>query len=217
MKVDTQIDVRVERYLAEHATRKLHIGCGDNLLGGWLNSDFPARSNAVLSLDATETFPFQEGTFDYVFSEHMIEHVPHAKGAAMLAECHRVLKGNGKIRISTPDLRFLVELYICGDRRSELQERYIKWATDSFVRGAPYYDPVFVINNFVRDWGHLFIYDEKTLRASLERAGFTGIVRRDLNQSPEAALRGLEFERRLPEGFLQLETVTLEATKIIAG
>jgi predicted SAM-dependent methyltransferase len=167
----------------------------------------------VLELDATQNFPFKDGIFSCVFSEHMIEHVPYAGGAAMLKECQRVLAPGGTIRISTPDLRFLIDLYLAGDRRSALQNDYIKWATDTFVRNAPGYDPVFVINNFVRDWGHLFIYDEKILRFSLEQAGFTNVTRQELNASPLEALRNLEFEPRLPSGFLRLETMTLEATK----
>jgi len=205
--------MNLDSYLSSNAVPRLHIGCGANLLPGWLNSDFPARSPEVLELDATATFPFQTGTFSYVFSEHMIEHVPYAGGAAMLKESHRVLKPGGKIRISTPDLKFLMDLYLAGDRRTALQNSYIKWATDTFVRNAPGYDPVFVINNFVRDWGHLFIYDEKILRFSLEQAGFTHITRPELNASPDEPLRNLEFEPRLPPGFLRLETMTLEAIK----
>ena len=72
---------------------------------------------------------------------------------------------------------------------------------------------MFVINNFVRDWGHLFIYDEKILRFSLEQAGFSNVIRCELNTSADEGLRDLEFEPRLPPGFLRLETMTLEATR----
>ena len=92
---------------------------------------------------------------------------------------------------------------------------YIKWATDSCIKSAPYYDDTFAINNFVRDWGHLFIYDEKTLRSSLEKAGFTKIFRCDLNESKDETLRNLEHEERMPKGFLKLESVTLEGTKVL--
>jgi len=200
----------IESYFAKREITRLHIGCGGSLLEGWLNSDIAPYSGKVLQLDATRMFPFANGTFDYIFSEHMIEHISYVSGCAMLAECHRVLKKNGKIRISTPDLRFLIDLY--GDSKSPLQKEYIKWATDSFI-GAPYCDDTFVINNFVRDWGHLFIYDEKTLRSSLERAGFTTVVRCELNESQDDMLKNLEHEDRMPKGFLRLESMTLEATK----
>lgn len=204
--------VIIESYFAKHEIRKLHIGCGENTHSGWLNSDFFPYSDNILHLDATDTFPFENDMFEYVFSEHMIEHVSYSNGLVMLSECHRILKNNGKIRISTPDLQFLIDLY--RDSKSELQMEYIKWATDNFIKNAPYYDDTFVINNFVRDWGHLFIYDEKTLRSSLEKAGFTKIIRYDLNESRDEALRNLENEKRMPKGFLGLESFTLEGTKL---
>jgi hypothetical protein len=69
----------------------------------------------------------------------------------MLSECHRVLKNNGKIRISTPDLQFLIDLY--RDNKSELQRQYIKWATDERIKGAPCYDETFVINSLSETGG----------------------------------------------------------------
>ena len=65
----------------------------------------------------------------------------------------------------------------------------------------------------MRSWGHRFLYDEPVLRRALEDAGFVGVTRHDLDESGEPALRGLANEKRLPEGFLRLETITLEATK----
>jgi predicted SAM-dependent methyltransferase len=201
----------IRGYFEQHTTRKLHIGCGYHTLDTWLNSDYFPESAAVIHLDATKPFPFDDGVFDYVFSQHMIEHIPFPAGMQMLAECHRVLKENGRIRLSTPDLSFVVDLH--RHDKTDLQQQYIKWATDTFIKGAPYYGDAFVINNFVRDWDHAFIYDENTLRYALEQAGFTKITRCSLNESEHAALRALENESRMPEGFLRLETITMEGVK----
>jgi predicted SAM-dependent methyltransferase len=201
----------IGRYLSTRVIRKLHIGCGDHLLEGWLNADLFPRSADVLHLDSTEPFPFDDEQLDYIFSEHMIEHISYAQGLQMLSECHRVLKKNGRIRISTPSLAFLIDLYRANE--SGLQAEYIRWATGQFVKSAPCSHATFVINNFVRDWGHQFIYDEEILSASLRTAGFSEITRHELNQSEHEALRNLENEERMPQGFLRLETMTLEATK----
>ena len=206
------LDARLRSvYLTQPGERKLHLGCGTNLLTGWLNTDLdPHRSaRTTMHLDATRRFPFKDGTFDYVFSEHMIEHISYADGVRMLSECYRVLRSGGTVRISTPDLRFLIAL--AGEHLTTVQESYIKWATDAFV--LPYADAVVVINNFVRDWGHTFIYDVPTLRTALAHAGFTDITQYELNRSDAVALRGLENEARMPAGFLRLETMTLEGTK----
>jgi len=205
----------IQGYLDSHDVRKLHLGCGRNILPGWLNSDYFPRSAAVLHLDARGRFPFAAGQFDYVYSEHMIEHIAYPEGAAMVQESFRVLKPGGKLRISTPDLAFLLDLR--RSDRSQLQNDYIQWATEKFVKGAPYADDTFVINNFVRRWGHLFIYDEKTLRAAFVSAGFAAVVRCNLNESDDSALRNLENEKRMPKGFLRLETMTIEGTKPMNG
>jgi predicted SAM-dependent methyltransferase len=200
-------------YLNEKNERKrLHIGCGGNVLPGWLNSDYYPRSPSILYIDATEQFPFGDGIFDYIFSEHMIEHVPLTDGFSMLRECHRVLRKGGRIRISTPDLRFVVSLYT--DEPSELQKQYINWSTKEFANWAPYPDARYVVNNFVRDWGHQFIYDEETLRFAMQKAGFADVIRCKLQSSECEYLRKLENETRMPKGFLALETLTLEATKL---
>jgi predicted SAM-dependent methyltransferase len=201
----------IRRYSITHGVMKLHIGCGQNILAGWLNSDYCPRSAHILHLDARRTFPFANNHFDYVFSEHVIEHLHYSDGLKMLRECRRILKETGRIRISTPDLSFLINLN--SEDKSTLQKQYIKWATENFLHDAPCYEGAFVINNFFRDWGHLFIYDERTLCDSLKTAGFNRIVKCGLNESEDAALRNLENENRMPEGFLRLETITLEGTK----
>jgi hypothetical protein len=82
-----------------------------------------------------------------------------------------------------------------------------------FVPYAPYVADTFVINNFVRAWGHTFIYDEKVLRFSLEQAGFSQVDLCRLNESEDRVLQDLENEERMPVGFLRLESLTLEAKK----
>ena len=199
-------------YCRKQTVKKLHIGCGDNILKDWLNSDLFPSSRDILLLDATKPLPFGSNIFDYVFSEHLIEHISYSQGLQMLKECYRILKRNGKIRISTPNLSFLLDLY--KDNTSEFQKRYIKCATDTFIGNVPCSHATFVINNFMRAWGHTFIYDEKLLCTSLEQVGFTMIVKCDLKDSKDEILRNLENERRMPLDFLKLETMTLEGTKI---
>ena len=198
-------------YLTESDAPKLNIGCGYHLLNGWLNTDYSPQLPMVMYLDAKQRFPFNEETYNYIFSEHVIEHISYQDGLKMLRECFRVLKQSGKIRISTPDLAFLVDL--TRPDKSDLQRAYIKWSADTFIPGAPDDNEVFVINNFVRDWGHAFIYDENTLRGAMAIAGFRMITKCDQHESEDAALRNLENEEHLPPGFLRLESFTLEGTK----
>jgi predicted SAM-dependent methyltransferase len=201
----------IHHYLSEAIPKKLHIGCGSHLLPGWLNSDYFPQHSEVIQVDATGRYPFDDDTFDYIFNEHIIEHLSFDKGQQMLREHWRVLKNNGKIRISTPDLKFLVTVFSAPD--TELHLAYMKWATRNFIRDAPCVHSTFVINNFMRAWGHQFIYDEAVLRLALERAEFSVIMRCTLSLSDDPELRDLENKGRMPDGFLKLESLVLEGTK----
>ena len=190
--------------------RGLNLGCGPNLLGeGWLNADLHPIDARVLRLDATETFPFSAGEFDRVFTEHMIEHVSYEDGRFMLSECFRVLRPGGRIRVSTPGLEFLFGLLY---RPDELTERYVEWACGAFSPGQPVRAET-VINNFVRAWGHRYIYSRDALMESMHAAAFRKPYTCSIGESDDPAFVGLENAGRMPESFLQLETMTIEAEK----
>ncbi len=183
----------IRSYLASHPMRKLQIGSGATILDGWLCTDFEPVHGRMVYMDATRRFPFAADTFDYVFSEHMIEHVAYRSGLAMLHECHRVLKPGGVIRIATPDLAVLLGLYI---REPDVRQRlYVAWISERYlengVRG-----PVHVINNAFRSWGHQFLYDGDILQSAMREAGFQNVRRYDHSQSDDPNLRGLESHGR---------------------
>jgi len=201
----------VKKYLESNQIRKLQIGSGRNVLKGWLNTDLNPTKEIVL-LDATKKLPFDDCTFDYVFMEHFIEHLEYQDGIGVVRECYRVLKPGGKLRISTPDLRFLIGLYT--ENKSELQERYVVWAVDSFLPDIGIYQDIFVINNFFRAWGHKLIYDYKTLKSVLEKCGFIDITHYDLGESDDRNLQNVEFHgHHITDEFNKLESMVFEATK----
>ncbi|MCB1211796.1 MAG: methyltransferase domain-containing protein, partial [Verrucomicrobiales bacterium] len=171
---------------------------------------FPGAADVML-VDVRLPLVFADGSFDRIFTEHMIEHLSWEQGAAMLKECFRIAKPGGVVRVATPNIHFLINLVAKpGD---DLHQAYMKWSVDRHIPWAPGLDAVVVMNNFVRDWGHRFVYDEATLGEQLKLAGFSGVVRCTLNASDHDDLRDLENESRMPPGFLMLETLVMEATK----
>ena len=198
------------RYLAAAPSPRLHLGCGQHMLPGWLNADLYPLDGGVLHVDAARRFPFRPATFDRIYSEHLIEHLTYTQGRMMLEECFRVLKPGGRIRISTPDLRFLTDLLL--HERTDLQERYVAWMSRlAESDAAP--NGVVVLNHFVRSWGHRFIYDGAMLSEALSLAGFSEIVRCEVGRSADTVFQGLENEARMPEGFLRLESMVFEAQR----
>ena len=201
----------IKRYMDNTAIPRLHIGCGKRQLPGWLNSDYFPTDPKIAHLDATRKYPFSDESLHYIYTEHMIEHVPYEKGVAMLRECYRTLIPGGRLRLATPDLQFLHDLY--SAEKTDLQKNYIKWATDNHIEGHNGYKDTFVINNYVRDWGHLFIYDLSVLKTTLEEIGFKDIAKQKINRSVDPTLENLENESRMPSGFLNLESLIVEAIK----
>jgi predicted SAM-dependent methyltransferase len=204
---------QIDAYLGSHSDRKLQLGTGDNHLDGWLNTDihdFAGRGDVVY-LDLRRAFPFPDDSFDLVFSEHVIEHVDYADGLHSLRESYRVLRPGGRIRIATPSLERVLGLYEAN--LSDVQRRYLRWARESFVSDADVDLPGFVVNNFVRAWGHQFVYDAQTLRYALERAEFVDVEEHAVGESGDERLRGIEHHMAEAAEFNEYETIVLEARK----
>jgi predicted SAM-dependent methyltransferase len=180
----------IKKYLKFNEIKKLQLGAGPTTLPGWLSTDIAPASDRVVYLDATEAFPFVDNTFDYIFGEHMIEHIPWHEGLFMLKECRRVLKPRGTIRLATPDLEVLIGLYT--QNGNALNERYIEWITDKYLNDVNVYKASFVINNGFRNWGHQFLYDGDLLAMTMQEAGFTNVRRCSPGESDDENLRGID-------------------------
>jgi SAM-dependent methyltransferase len=92
--------------------RMLNLGCGHRRHPEWVNADIAPRFPDVVPCDVSRGLPFPDNCFDVVYHSHMIEHIRRGDVAAFLGECRRVLRPGGIMRIATPDLERLCELYL---------------------------------------------------------------------------------------------------------
>ncbi|MDF3056762.1 MAG: hypothetical protein K0R17_977 [Rariglobus sp.] len=200
----------IARYLAGSTRPSIHIGCGLNQLEGWLNSDLSPELSSILPLDVTRRFPFPNASFEYIFSEHMIEHVSFVDARRMLAECRRILRPGGIIRIATPDLAKVVGLYVTPAPADVIS--YLAWSRPRHAIPGPGADRCHVINSLFYGHGHRFIYDEETLAAVLREAGFHSVERRQPGESSRPAMCKLEHHGRvIGDANNRMETLVLEA------
>jgi len=195
---------------SHHTPQCLHIGAEIFAIPGWFNTDLDPRGEGIYFLDATLPFPFPSASFDFVFSEHMIEHIPFGDGLKMLAECRRVLKPGGVIRTATPNLLNILALIENFDGN----EAYLTWAVEQFnLPKAPFPKAPSVINHFFRAWGHQFIYNPEMLQTAMEQAGFGEIVQCEIRVSRHSPLQGLERHgKRWSPWVNEFETMIFEGT-----
>ena len=203
---------QIKAYMDTHEVVKLQIGCGPNQIPGWLNTDvnIVCCKRGAMYLDAGERFPFPDDSIDYIYSEHLFEHLDYAQAVNMLEECHRVLKPSGSIRIATPDFRFLVNLYLHPE--DPLHQRYIQWSGPGQGDWPPVPETALhIVNKFHTAWGHRIIYDRETLENLLKEHGFKNIRSCDIGKSTIPAFENIEGHfKYMPYDFYQLETMILE-------
>src|SRR2546423_13095716 len=124
--MDTANKKLFEQYMAEQGQMPcLQLGSGPKAKAGWLNTDIKRHNPKIFELNAASDFPFDAATFAYVYCEHMIEHMTYQQGLHMLREVYRVLKPGGVLRLVTPSIQFLLNLF--SQDRSQVEEKYIEW------------------------------------------------------------------------------------------
>jgi predicted SAM-dependent methyltransferase len=159
---------------------RLHLGCGGHVLPEWTNVDLSNRPG-VVRWDLTRVLPIADNGIDFIYSEHFIEHIERSDALRLLRECHRVLRPHGVLRLSTPDLRVLVEEYRA--------DRLTKWTDVDWNPSTA----CALLNEGMREWGHRYVYDDTELIAQLRDAGFATAKRAKWRHSEHEALANLEL------------------------
>ncbi|RWF44291.1 MAG: methyltransferase domain-containing protein [Mesorhizobium sp.] len=178
---------------AEAPTIKLNFGCGENRITGWCNYDE--------EVDITQPLPFEDDHADFIFAEHVVEHVDYRQALAFFAECRRVLKPGGIIRIAVPSLE---NIWKRGDQ--DYFNFVRKWAPSADRRGA--------MDAIINAHGHQAIWTQGLLEACLFYAGFEDIEACEPGNSSHADLVAVEGHGRvIGERFNWIETAVVEGTK----
>jgi SAM-dependent methyltransferase len=204
MAVNRPLATARGRQAMERARRpfRLEIG-GLEKRAGWVVTNVNAIT--PLYLDATQTWPIEDGALSRVYADNVIEHVPLAAGRAMLAEAYRCLQPGGVIRLVTPDIGKHVELYLTGapEVREEVGSYYRRL-------GLTVEHPVDLVRIPIASFGHHagYVYDFAALREELAAAGFHDVVSCGINESAHEDLAGID--QRSGESSVQM---AVEATR----
>ncbi|MDQ7910866.1 methyltransferase domain-containing protein [Phytohabitans sp. ZYX-F-186] len=121
------------------------------------------------ALDIRRPLPFADGSVDWVYAEHLVEHVSLSDAIGWLTEVRRILAPGGVLRLTTPDLATYVDGYRQG---SPFFPRH-----RSRLRAAGLGPPMparraFMFNQLFYLYGHRWLYDFDEMRYALSAAGF---------------------------------------------
>jgi len=129
--------------------------------------------NRFVFQDITYGLPFADGSIDFVFSSHFVEHLSRTQAAQLLKECWRVLKPGGIARIAVPDLEYAWELYRRGDKERMLHDYFFTDSDTAFSQ-------------------HRYAYDFELMEKALLEAGFQKVVRCQFQQGKTPDLQLLD-------------------------
>lgn len=90
----------------------LNLGCGKRIHTDWTNIDFVSTLDGVIAHNLTQGIPFPDNSFDVVYHSHVLEHFSQDTAKFFIAECYRVLRPQGVLRIAIPDLEQIAKTYL---------------------------------------------------------------------------------------------------------
>lgn len=159
---------------------RLHVGCGARRLDGWLNLDLQLLPEVDLALDVTRGLPFEN--VEAVYAEHFLEHLGVPAAVGFLVDAHAALAADGVVRLSTPNLDWVLAAHS--------------------NRGLPAPDQVRLglgVNRSFYGWGHRFLWNRALLERALIAAGFTDLSWHAYGESDDPRFERLEQHETYPD------------------
>ena len=165
-----------EKLIKENKNRWLDIGCGGNFESGFhyldifpegiINPKFKKRYFRVDILNFSEAERKKLGKFDLVRMQHFLEHFSYEDGKQILENCAKMLKKNGVILITVPNLKIHIEKYLNDEYKNWKGFKW--WANKRIPEDAPnsFYFSIFSYSMPYES--HKWCYDFEGLKYLLE-------------------------------------------------
>lgn len=90
---------------------KLHLGCGQIYLKGYLNIDFPLNKHSIQNKSVADKhadilkLSYPKNSIEEIRLHHVFEHFTRPIACALITEWYKWLKPNGILRIEVPDFQ----------------------------------------------------------------------------------------------------------------
>ncbi len=146
---------------------KLHLGCGNKHLQGFMNVDARDLPNVDLVDDVKTLSVIGKESVDLIYASHILEHIQRPEYTKVLTRWHEVLKKDGVLRIAVPDIEKVFEHY--AEHRDLRKLRGFMWGGQTHAFNY-----------------HYCGWDFKTLKEDLESVGFKDVRRYDWRKTEHA-------------------------------
>lgn len=163
------------------AERRLHIGCGANVLPGWINIDRIARAPGVLTDIDPTSLPFPDGSVAAILAEHVLEHLTFAEERAVWQEFARVLRPDAELTIEVPDFPWVCRAFL--EAKDDWRSFYIVGHPDHYAGCGRALDQrwgvlqtMFFGNQNGPGQFHHSAYTEAKIRAIAHHLGFAAVT-----------------------------------------
>lgn len=83
---------------------KLHLGCFDRKIHGFINIDIREDVKPDLVDDVFKLNKFEKNSVDLIYACHVLEHADYLESELALARWYEILKPNGVLRLAVPDM-----------------------------------------------------------------------------------------------------------------
>jgi hypothetical protein len=219
--------------------REIYVqyGCGYSVGDGWANFDssptlrierFPVVGQAISALfsgnsrrfpaavqygDIRRGLPIEDGLVRGCFASHVLEHLSLEDFRLALSNTFRMLAPGGTFRLIVPDLHERARRYV------EEANRKSPDAASTFLRSAGLgheqrpKTPLQHLRYLIGGSMHLWMWDEYSMSAELQRAGFVNIRKCHFGDSPDPMFAKVEDKGRFLDENLNIVECTIEAHK----
>jgi len=133
--------------------------------GGLLPKTYDSKWPKIDLVDIRKILPDEDGSVDYIYCSHVLEHFEKNEAINILKECNRVLKNRGVIRIVLPDLTKIIRYYENSDK---FNREYFGFDKDLYVGILGKIKRLFIR-------GHEWMYDVNSAKEMLKLSGFENI------------------------------------------
>lgn len=166
------------------------------LLKKRLNTVFPEN---VLYGDIIKGLPVPDNYCDGLFCSHTLEHLSLNDFRKALKNSYRILKEGGLFRIVMPDLESYARKYLAEVDKGNAEAAFIFFEMSRMgVKERPKGIKGIAASVFGNS-GHLWLWDEASLKKELAAAGFKHIRRCDFDDSADPLFKKVEIVWRFKD------------------